>query len=181
MFKPHYPPHYYTDNKIYFITARTVDKKRILDTEEKKAILNKAMIEAGNKFNIGFYAWIILDNHYHILINILKGDSISAFMKLINGKSAFLLNGIEKARKRKIWFNYWDTCIRSEKDFWMRFNYIHHNAIKHNYVKKMSDYSFSSYDQWVVKKGIEWMSDAFEKYPIVDFTIEDDSALHSKE
>ena len=174
MFKPHYPPHYYLDNKIYFITSRTVDKNRFFNTKEKKNLLKKILIEAGNKFNIGFYAWIILDNHYHLLLNVLKGDSISDFMKIINGKSAFLLNGIDKVRKRKIWFNYWDTCIRSEKDFWMRFNYVHHNSIKHRYAEKMKDYYFSSYNYWLEKKGIEWINDAFEKYPIIDFTLSGD-------
>ncbi|NOQ68305.1 hypothetical protein GQ568_02595, partial [Patescibacteria group bacterium] len=81
MFKPHYPPHYYFDNKIYFITARTVDKKKLFNTLEKKKLLKKIMIEAGNKFKIGFYAWTILDNHYHFLINVLKGDSIPGFIK----------------------------------------------------------------------------------------------------
>ena len=174
MFKPHYPPHYYFDNKIYFITSRTVDRERILDTEEKKNVLKKTMIEAGNKFKIGFYAWTILDNHYHLLLDVLKGESIPGFMKTINGKSAFLLNRIDEIKKRKIWFNYWDTCIRSEKDFWMRFNYIHHNSVKHNYAKKMDNYIFSSYNYWLNKNGAEWMSNAFERYPIIDFTLDGD-------
>ena len=181
MFKSHYPPHYYFDNKIYFITARTVNKNRFFNTKEKKDLLKKILIEASNKFKVGFYAWTILDNHYHLLLDVLKGESIPGFVKTINGKSAFLLNGIDKARKRKIWFNYWDTCIRSEKDFWTRFNYIHHNSIKHRYAEKMEDYLFSSYNCWLEKKGIEWMNDAFEKYPIIDFTPGDDFVLHSKE
>ena len=45
----------------------------------------------------------------------------------------------------------------------------------------MEDYPFSSYNCWLEKEGVEWMSNIFEKYPIIDFTIEDDSALHSKE
>ncbi len=174
MFKPHYPPHYYFDNKIYFITARTINGEKVLNTEEKKNIVKKIMIEAGNKFKIDFYAWIILDNHYHILINVLKGDSISHFIKTVNGKSAFLLNRMDKIKKRKIWFNYFDTCIRSEKDFWMRFNYIHHNSVKHNYAKRMDDYLFSSYNSWLKRKGGEWMNNVFEKYPIIDFTLDED-------
>lgn len=174
IFKPHYPPHYYLDNKIYFITARTIDKKRILNTNEKKNILKKTIISASEKFNVDFYAWTILDNHYHLLVNILKGNIIPELMKAINGKSAFLLNRLDKIKKRKIWFNYWDTCIRTEKDFWMRFNYIHHNSVKHSYTKKMDDYAFSSYNQWIAKEGVEWMSNTFEKYPIIDFTLDGD-------
>ena len=89
MFKSHYPSHYYFDDKIYFITARTVNKNRFFNTKEKKNILKKILIEAGNKFKISFFAWTILDNHYHLLLNILKGESVPGFIKTINGKSAF--------------------------------------------------------------------------------------------
>ena len=174
MFKQHRPPHYYFDQKIYFITARTINKEKFFNTKEKKNILKKIIKEAGDKFQITFYAWIILDNHYHLLLNISQGKLLSAFMKAINGKSAFLLNKIDKTEKRKIWFNYWDRCIRNEKDFWIRFNYIHHNSIKHGCVKEMKDHQFSSYNNWIEKEGIEWVNDAFEKYPIVDFTVNGD-------
>ena len=56
MFKPHYSPHYYFDNKIYFITSRIIDKSRFFNTKEKKSLFKKILIEAGNKFEIGFYA-----------------------------------------------------------------------------------------------------------------------------
>ena len=174
MFKQHRPPHYYFDQKIYFITARTINKEKFFNTKEKKNILKKIIKEAGDKFQITFYAWIILDNHYHLLLNISQGKLLSAFMKAINGKSAFLLNKIDKTEKRKIWFNYWDRCIRNEKDFWIRFNYIHHNSIKHGCVKEMKDHQFSSYNNWIEKEGIEWVNDVFEKYPIVDFTVNGD-------
>jgi len=133
MFKQHRPPHYNFDQKIYFITARTINKEKFFNTKEKKDLLKKIIKEAGDKFQISFYAWIILDNHYHLLLNISQGKSLPAFMKAINGKSAFLLNKIDKTEKRKIWYNYWDRCIRNKKDFWIRFNYIHHNSIKHRY------------------------------------------------
>lgn len=174
MFKSHYPPHYYVDQGMYFITSRTVDKRHYFNTDRKKELIRKILVEAKNKFNISFYAWVILENHYHILMKILKGEMLPNFMKTLNGKSSFLLNKIDMVKKRKVWFNYWDTCIRSEKDFWTRFNYIHHNPVKHNYVNRMEDYKFSSHKNWVEKKGMEFLSDAFERYPIYDFTVDED-------
>ena len=176
MFKPHYPPHLYLDQKIYFITARTVNKKPFFNTDEKKRLLSKIIKEAGNKFKIKFYAWVILDNHYHLLIKILKGKKLPDFMKLINGKSAFLVNKLEKIQKRKIWFNYWDKCIRNESDFWKHFNYIHHNPVKHGNVgvqTSVCNYEFCSYRQWFKKKGEQWLISCFAANSIRDFTAED--------
>ena len=73
----------------------------------------------------------------------------------------------------KRWYQYWDECIEDEKGFWMRVNYIHQNPVKHDYVKKMEDYEFSSYKQYLLKYGKDWMLSCFREYPIVDF-----AALH---
>ena len=170
MNKIHRPPHYYFDDKIYFLTARNINKTRFFDDEEKKYILKNIIKEAADVLEIKIYAWIILDNHYHLLIYVSNGKNLPVFIKNINGKSSFLLNKIENLKDRKIWSNYWDTCIRNEKDFWMRFNYIHQNCIKHKHVDLMSQYKFSSYNDWVEKNGVEWVNDVFEKYAIIDFT-----------
>ena len=174
MHKPHRPPHYYFDDKIYFITAKTIDKKMFFDNDEKKNILKNIISETSSLFHVKIYAWTILDNHYHFLVYILKGQDLSDLIGKINGKSSFMLNKIENVQQRKIWSNYWDTCIRTEKDFWMRFNYIHHNCVKHKYSDQMSSYKFSSYKAWVEKSGLQWTNDVFEKYSIVDFTPSED-------
>lgn len=173
MFRPHYPPHIYLDHRIYFITARTVNQEPLFNTGEKKEFLSSVIKEASEKFKIEFYAWVILDNHYHLLIRISAGEMLPNFLKIINGKSAFLLNKLEKIQRRKVWFNYWDRCIRNEKDFWKHFNYIHHNPVKHGYVKSqdlVSHYQFCSYKQWLEKKGEEWLISCFSSNPIVDFS-----------
>jgi putative transposase len=60
--------------------------------------------------------------------------------------------------------------MRSEKDYWVRFNYIHHNPVKHGYVSQMADWAFSSYCYYHERKGEEWLADTFSQYPIVDFS-----------
>jgi len=69
-----------------------------------------------------------------------------------------------------VWHNYWDTGIRTEADYWARFNYIHHNPVKHGYVPRTEDWLYSSYRYYLERKGEEWMTDALRRYPIVDFT-----------
>ena len=76
---------------------------------------------------------------------------------------------------RKIWQNYWDYCVRLEKDFWKHFNYIHHNPVKHGYVQKMEEYEFSSHGDWIKKRGEDWMMSIFREHPIIDFTIVPDN------
>jgi putative transposase len=80
------------------------------------------------------------------------------------------LNASDNTHGRQVWHNYWDTCVRTEADYWTRFNYVHYNPIKHGYVKQLSDWPFSSYGYYLKHRGEELLLDVLERYPVVDFT-----------
>ncbi len=169
----HHPPHIFKNNAIYFITARTIDKNPHFNTTEKKNIFCLCLKAGLQKFEVEIFAWVLLSNHYHLLIKIDKKESLSKFINYLHGKSSYELNKLNKIEKHKIWHQYFDRIIRSEKDFWTRFNYIHNNPIKHSYIKnpdKLLDYKFSSYNQWVKKNDSEWIISCFAKYPVIDFS-----------
>jgi putative transposase len=121
-------------------------------------------------------AWAILDNHYHIEFKVKEANMLSKIINQVHGRLSYLFNKMDDEPGRKIFQNYWDTCIREEKDLWTRFNYIHHNPVKHGYCKKMQDYSFSSFGYYLEEKGREWVDDCFSKYPIIDFMLKEETA-----
>jgi putative transposase len=175
--KLHHPPHVYLDDTIYFLTARTYKKEKTINTDQKKKILLKNLWSEFCKAGYKIYAWTVLDNHYHIQFITRRGKDLGEMLNLIHGKTSFEINKIDNIKGRKIFQNYWDRCPRNEKDFYSHFNYIHHNLVKHGYVKTQDDvlkYPFCSYQQWMKKKGEEWMSDCFAEYPILDFTVDGD-------
>ncbi len=73
-----------------------------------------------------------------------------------------------------MWHNYWDRCIRSERDYWTRFNYIHYNPVKHGYVTRMGDYPFSSVRFYEQAMGLDWLSDVWRTYPCKLLNIDND-------
>jgi len=48
---------------------------------------------------------------------------------------------------------FWEHAIRNEKDYEQHVNYIHYNPVKHNLVKRVSDWPYSTFHQYV-KEGI---------------------------
>ena len=53
-------------------------------------------------------------------------------------------------RNKPIWQRrYYEHTIRDEKDFNRRMDYIHYNPVKHGYVKRANDWSFSSFQKYV--------------------------------
>ena len=174
MTKRHQPFHLYLDDQVYFVTAHTYLNKFSLNASSKKEKLLKKIKIFLRQFDFNLYAWVILDNHYHILFKVYKGKDLPKVLNKIHGGYSYEINKIDNCRGRKIWQNYWDFCIRSEEDFWRHFNYIHHNPVKHRYVQKMEEYKFSSYGYWIRKKGYDWMMSIFREHPIIDFTIVQD-------
>lgn len=170
----HQPYHLYLDNQIYFLTAHTyLNRYTLASRFQKQKILDKIR-EFFLLFKFDLYAWVILINHYHVLFKLKTGGDLPKCMGKIHAGFTYETNQADGLSGRKIWQNYWDRCIRSEKDFWTHMNYIHHNPVKHCQAIRMEDYEFSSYGFWLKKKGPDWMSSVFQQYPIIDFSISND-------
>lgn len=170
-YRPNYtnrPKHLNQDDSCYFLTVRTVDAQWLLQPDQYKQILFEIIQSKVDKFEVKLIAYVILHNHYHLLVKVDDAKIVSKFVREINGASAREINRADHVIDRKIWWNYYDHIIRGESDFFKHLNYIHQNPIKHGLTKEF-DYKFSSYNAWVSKKGKEYLDHAFEKYPIVDF------------
>jgi putative transposase len=170
----HHPPHIYLDDTWYFFTASIHGRQHPLLPVGHKDLVRDQLKVLAAEFHVQLAAWVILDTHYHILGKSHVGQDLAGLFGRLHGRTAFELNGRDGKRGRQVWHNYWDTCIRAEADYWTRFNYIHHNPVKHGYVGCMKDWPFSSYRYYLEHKGNDWLLDAFERYPIVDFTDPDD-------
>lgn len=156
------------------ITGATYQKHRLLKPQGHKDLVRDQLKALLHEFGLKLDAWVILDNHYHLLLKSRLGKKLPSFFGRLHGRTSFDLNGRDGTRGRQVWHNYWDTCIREETDYWTRFNYIHHNPIKHGYVLGSEDWPFSSYHYYLEHKGRDWLRDAFLQYPVVDFTDPDD-------
>lgn len=191
----HRPQHLYINNQIYFITGRTYRNIKHFNSTEKKDLLCKIINESSDRFQISIYAWAVLDNHYHLLIGLFGNNnnefhsnqrfefnsshhevnyynkktknSLIEFIRKIHKDSARNINNIDKVKNRRIWYQYWDRIVRSEKNFYSYINYIHLNPIKHrkiNYFGNLKRYKHSSYLQYLKRYGPEWINECFEKY-----------------
>ncbi len=166
----HHPPHLYLDDTWYFLTASTYHNLPILHPANYKELLRDQIKDMAQEFHLTLRAWAILNNHYHLLLKTRLGEDLIKFFRRVHGRTSFEFNGLDGTRGRQVWHNYWDACIRSDKDYWMRFNYIHHNPVKHGYVNHTEDWPFSSYPYYLRTKGEDWLNDISMKYPIIDFT-----------
>lgn len=178
--KRHQPYHLYLDDHIYFISTHIYDNQPILRLASRKAELKKKLDDEIAKKGSQIIAWVILDNHYHLLIKVKKGEYLQKIFGFTHGSTSYKWNREDNQKGRTVWKNYWDHCIRDERDYWKHFNYIYHNPVKHNYVEYMENYEFSSFKDYVELNGYEWIMSAFEQHPIIDYSVEHDDDFESK-
>jgi len=85
-------------------------------------------------------------------------------MQNIHKLSGFLISQKIQCEK-PIWWNYWDYCLRNEKEYLIRLNYLLNNPIKHGYVTNLNDYPFSSFHSYLKKIGRTCLIEQFRDNP----------------
>lgn len=170
---PHRPPHLYMDDAWYFVTASTVDRSHILATDEHFNLWVITFQELIKEFKIELAAWALMRNHYHILFMPNTAGELGDFMKRLNGSTSRKLNMLDNKQGRKIWYSYWNRCMRNENDFWTRFNYIHYNPVKHGYVDNPEGWEFSSYRFYVRNDENKCLDEKINNFPISDLFDDD--------
>ena len=158
----HRPAHLFLDNSPYFITAST-HKKRPLLNDAIKIQLLELMREAYQSCQWRFEHWVILNNHYHIMVHSDKGEDLSKIIGRIHYKSGQLIRETQGNYKH-IWWNYWDYCPRDQNDYWVRLNCLLLNPIKHGYTDNLNDYPFSSFHQLLAETGREALMRQFKDH-----------------
>ena len=143
---PHYPPHLFKPEAIYLITGSTVRKQPYLDTDEKKDFFCKTLFKQASRLNWKLEAWACMTNHYHFVAQAPQNvETMTTLIRSIHSLSARKINEIDNQSGRRVWWNYWDTCIRNEQEYLSMLKYVHENPIKHHLEMKPEDYSFCSY------------------------------------
>jgi putative transposase len=167
-FPTHSPPHPISDQEYYLLTGTCYQhQKRINSSDRRQQILNQ-LFEVLINEGIEIRAWVVLPNHYHLLTTTVDFQWLSNQLRLIHGRLARQWN-LEDNKKGKVWHSYGDRAIRSERHYYVTINYIHYNAVKHNYVNSPYDWKESSVHWYLEEKGREWLRSCWVEYPVRDY------------
>ena len=186
----HRPLHIYSGH-CYFLTARCYKGFKYFRGERKK-ILKAKMAELSEEMDIGILSWVVLDNHYHLLFLLKhpegttsasssdgklafaipydkRREKLTCFVRRLHSITSKEINRLDRTPGRKIWYQYWDYCIRDKRDFWTHFNYILKNPIKHGLVSSLIEsfrYEYSSNSVWLDRFGLDGLYEGFIKFPV---------------
>ena len=163
----HRPPRFNEEGEYrFFITAACYEHSHIIGKSFDRLIeCEEVVLSICRAFAKDVFAWCILTNHYHLL---LQTDNIKGLLHELgrfHGRSSKKWNIEDDLVGRKVWFNYLERQMRSERQFWTAMNYIHHNPVHHGHVNHWTDWLFSSAREFLKETGKEKATEILKKYP----------------
>ena len=137
--------HWQVDNQVYFITARCRDRYPAFATEAAKAVFWDRFEHNTSEF--GFVPWVtsLMDNHYHTLGYLRVGKNLSKMMQRLHGSVAKLVNDLLPKPFPKFWRDakgkeYFDGCIRDEKQARLAYRYTLRQSQRHRVLEDWREY-----------------------------------------
>ncbi len=141
---------HYSPGQIYFITSVTHDRHRIL--VENSDIFWEAVEKVKKDIYFELSAWVIMPDHFHIIIDPLESD-LSSIIKRIKLSFAYQFRNSQNMYRGKVWQSrFWDHIIRDENDLNRHLDYIHFNPVKHGLVINPYEWEHSSIHAYL-KRG----------------------------
>src|SRR5262245_17109176 len=167
----HAPPHPFRGNGVYLISAANFEHKAIMISPDRRTEFETRLLNAIKEITEDLIAWVVLPNHYHILIDVQLLDAISAALKHLHGTTSREWNIEDNlTSKRRVWYKFADTYIRNDSHLRMAFNYIHYNPVKHGYVSDPYDWPWSSLQMYYEDKGKDWLQEQWQAHKsTIDF------------
>lgn len=167
----HRPPHFDFDGDVTFlITAACYEHKPIIGvSSERLAEFEALVLEACRNAGGHVFAWSILPNHYHLITRTNHIKGLRRELGMVHGRTAFRWNREDDAIGRKVWYNYFDRDMRSNRHFWASINYVHNNPVRHGYVEKWQEWPFSSAHEFIDSYGHDETLRIWREFPILDY------------
>ncbi len=131
-------------NALYHVTSRGDRREDIFEDDQDRQTFLSTLKQVGAQFNWICYAWCLMDNHYHLLIQTPDGN-LSKGMRQLNGVYTQASN--RRYRRVGHLFQGRFKAILVDSDAYLLelSRYVVLNPVRAGRVKKAADWPWSSY------------------------------------
>jgi putative transposase len=163
----HAPPYPFRESGCYLITAANYKHIPVMHSSERRTEFEILLLDVMRKIDqANMIGWVVLPNHYHLVIQLETLDQISRPLKNLHGTTSHAWNKQDQQTgKRQVWYKYSDRMIRDESHLYKAMNYIHYNPVKHGYVTDVYEWPWSSVWMYYEERGREWLRENWRLYP----------------
>lgn len=138
-------------------------------SSERMSFVEAELLAIVERFNARVHAWVVLPNHYHLVVRTDKLPAMLTAIGQFHGRTSFFWNGEEGCRGRKVWCNCAETHMKSQGHLLATVNYVHHNPVKHCYAKRWQDWPYSSAREFLESAGEAEARRLWKTYPVDNY------------
>lgn len=154
---PHNPPHLFLPHALYMLTTSIYQHENLIQSPNRKLQWVESFLKSAEIYNWQIVVWVVLHNHYHAIVQSPdKAETLSKFIGSYHKFTARKWNSEDNLNGRKVWWNYWDTCIDTEHEYYNRLRYVFWNPVKHGLTETPEEYPFSNYKEFLLKWQVDF-------------------------
>jgi putative transposase len=165
----HSPPHWRQDGPAWFhVTAACYEHAPLIGrTAERMDMFADELLAACSLGHVA--AWCLLPNHYHLLIELPDLARLTRALGRLHGRYSHNWNLEENLVGLTVFRGAADRHVRSDAHFWATLNYVHHNPVRHGYVKRWTDWPWSSAADYLRTVGRDEAKRIWRRHPVLDY------------
>ena len=132
---------------IYHIILRSINQHIIFEEDSDYRKFLYIMSDCRKKYDITIYAYCLMDNHIHILLN-SPAEKLPTFFQSLGSVFVRWYNNKYQRCGHLFQDRFHSTTIEDERAFLSVLIYIHNNPVKANICRFPSEYRWSSYNAY---------------------------------
>lgn len=167
----HRPPHIeFEGSLVFIITAACFEHRDIIGKNVSRiGAFEEELLQACAGVSEKVYAWCALPNHYHILVRTSQIKDLRRELGRLHGRTSRRWNQEDGLMGRKVWYNYFDREMKSDRHYLASLNYVLNNAVHHGYAERWQDWPYSSADKYLEEIGRDEALRIWLEYPVLDY------------
>ncbi len=128
----------------YFVTSRTWESRALFKTDPACRLFADALISYRDKGSYSLHGFVLMPDHFHVLLTPAETLSLERVVQYIKGGSARII-GQELRFKFPVWQRgFSDHRIRDRRDYDTHLRYIEQNPVKKGLADLAGEYVWSS-------------------------------------
>lgn len=145
------------EGALYHILSRGNEQKDIFYDDQDRKLFLKTIGEMSERFEIDVFAYVLMGNHYHLLLKTNRAN-LSKSMQWLGLTYTRRFN-LRHFRSGHLFQGRFKSIIVQNDAYLMRLScYIHRNPLRASIVERLADYRWSSYKAYAYgDKAPKWL------------------------
>jgi putative transposase len=132
---------------IYHVMSRGIDKRDIFITKNDFLKFISLMEKCQQKTSFKLYAYCLMHNHFHLLINPMRQE-LGKCMQLLTTSYALYHNACHQRFGHLFQNRFKSETIENDDHFLTVLRYIHQNPVKAGLVSEVKNYDWTSFHEY---------------------------------